>query len=317
MSLYHKHRPTTLDEMWGNESTIQAIRDKFAGDPDNFPHAMLMTGPSGCGKTTLARLIAKDILSCEGLNIREINTANNRGIDSARDIMEQMKYLPAGGGKVVYIIDEAHGMTQDAKRAFLKPLEDTPKHVFFILCTTDYPKLTKGDEGKAINTRCVRYTVNSLEDMLLYRNLRQVARKEEFTHIPDEVLEACGKAANGSPRAALQMLDKVSCMAPEKMLEAIDSPVDETPEMRDLCFALGAADWHKVSKVLLAMKEGGTDPETIRRTVLGWFQGSVLKRPQAARGAMIIMECFEKPTYDIGFPGITIAAYQACNAIRP
>ena len=154
MGLYHKYRPATIEELAGNEATIEAIRSHYAQPEAKWTHATIITGPSGCGKTTLARAIARTILQASEMNIREINFANNRGIDTAREVMEQMRFRPAGGGRLVYIIDEAHGMTPDAKRAFLKPLEDCPSWVYFFLATTNYAKLTQGDEGKAINTRC-------------------------------------------------------------------------------------------------------------------------------------------------------------------
>lgn len=316
MSLYQKYRPATLEELAGNETTVEAIRTHYNQPPEKWTHATILTGPSGCGKTTLGRAIAKTVLKANDLNIREINFASNRGIDTAREILEQMKFRPAGGGCLVYLIDEAHGMTPDAKRAFLKPLEDCPAWVHFFLITTNYAKLIQGDEGKAINTRCTLLKVESLPDASIFRLLRKVCRAEEITNVPDEVLNAIAGCSQGSPRSALVALEKVSCMgSPESMLKTLDGQLDEDPQVADLCKALQQGNWGKSRDTLRALKEAETDAETIRRVVLGWMTGSLLKNPRAGHAEMVILECFEKPTYDNGFPQLVIGAYQACATI--
>lgn len=316
MSLYHTHRPATIEELAGNEGTIEAIRTHYAQAEEKWTHATILTGPSGCGKTTLARAIATSVLKANPMNIREINFASNRGIDTAREILDQMKFRPAGGGRLVYIIDEAHGMTPDAKRAFLKPLEDCPPWVYFFLATTNYAKLTQGDEGKAINTRCTLLKVEALSESTIFRLLRKVCKLEQFTNITDPVLDAIVAASQGSPRAALVALEKVVCMGtPEAMIQQLEGQFTEEPQVKDLCMALGRGDWALARQTLLAMKEAEMDAEGIRRAVLGWMSGSLLKNPRAGAAEAIILECFSTPTYDSGFPQIVLGAFQACNQL--
>lgn len=306
MSLYQAYRPTCLADMVGSESTIKGLTAHFKQEHSRISHAHIIHGASGCGKTTLARAIAKDVLGATDLTIHEINTASNRGIDTAREIIDQMKLLPLGGGAVVYIIDEAHGMTTDAKRSFLKPLEDCPDHCYFFLCTTNLPQLLKGDEGKAIGTRCTQWKVEPLNNRQVGKLVDRVATAEKY-ELDDELLSAIVNASNGSPRAALVALEKVMGIQDRgDQLKVLENPTEEDPDIIDLCRLLvgRGTTWAQVAEQLKLLK-GSQEPEAIRRCVLGFVQGCLLKRydPAAAR----VLEAFEPATYDIGFPGITLA----------
>ena len=144
LELYRKYRPTTLDQMVGNEATIKSLKKEL----ENGSHTFLFTGNAGCGKTTLARIIAKEVGAGE-LSIREINSADNRGIDTAREVMEQMRFNPSDGDALVWILDEVHMISSAGPNAFLKALEDTPSHCYFFLCTTNPEKLIS-----PLKTRC-------------------------------------------------------------------------------------------------------------------------------------------------------------------
>ena len=119
MELYRKYRPNTLDEMVGNQATIKSLQKEL----ENGSHVFLMTGPAGCGKTTLARIMAKEV-GAGPLSIHEINSAENRGIDTAREVMEQMRFNPSDGDAIVWIFDECHQWLGPVQNAFLKALED-------------------------------------------------------------------------------------------------------------------------------------------------------------------------------------------------
>ena len=124
MSLYHEHRPETLDEMEGNESTIKALRSVLSKPKNEIPHAFLLTGESGCGKTTLARII-KTKLACSDYNYKEVDSADFRGIDTIREIRRHMKLKGLGGGIRIWLLDECHMISRDGMNALLKALEDT------------------------------------------------------------------------------------------------------------------------------------------------------------------------------------------------
>lgn len=308
--LYQQYRPKTLEDMAGNSAVIQGIRNHFKQDKSRIAHAHIIYGPSGCGKTTLARAIATQLLGADPeLSIHEINTANNRGIDTAREIIEQMKVLPLVSGAVVYIIDEAHGMTADAKRAFLKPLEDCPDHVYFFLCTTNLTQLLKGDEGKAVGTRCTQWKVEPLTGRQLGKLVADVAEAEKFP-LDDELLTAIVDAADGSPRAALVALEKVMPLSSrEDQLKVLEGGLEDDPDTLELCRLLCKnAAWSDISRSLASMK-GSVEPETLRRGVLGYCQSIMLKHGD--KHVARVMEEFSVPTYDTGFPGIVLAAWRS------
>lgn len=304
MSLYRKHRPETLEALVGNDAQIEALQGIFAEPMENWPRAFLISGPSGCGKTTIARILARQHIKAPEMNIREVNTADNRGIDTAREIIDTMRYIPPGGGPLVYVIDECHMTTKEWQNAMLKPLEDGPRWVFFFLCTTIPAKL-----DKAIHTRCTQITVEPQNEKSLFRLARRVAKAEKF-EISDRVLEALSVAAAGSPRAALVALEKVSTMRTEEsQMLAVEGSVEEETETRELCQALLGSDWKAVSKALAGLRQ--QDAEKTRRAVLGYMTSVVLNsgKPKAA----LVLRAFQGNTYDVGFPGVVYMAYASMH----
>lgn len=309
MSLYQEYRPKTLAEMMGNEETIEAIKTHFAQDPKRISHCHIFYGGSGCGKTTIARAIATEILHADPtFSIREYNSSSNRGIDTVRVITDEMKGMPLKGKSLVYIIDEAHGMTADAKRAFLKPTEDMPKHVYFFFCTTNLTQFLKGDEGKALATRSTQWKMEPLSLRQLGKLVLRVADAEKF-NVDDKVLTAIQEVADGSPRAALVALEKVMSQPDnvEAQLKILEGGLEEDPDTLKFCRALtaGKPSWKEIAECLKDMK-GRVDSETVRRGVLGYCTSIMLKN--GSDRICRVMEEFAVNTYDTGFPGLVLAA---------
>lgn len=301
MSLYLKYRPDSLDGFYGNRALVATLKAMLK--KEEIPHTILFHGPTGCGKTTLARIVAKE-LKCAETNIIEIDTAQFRGIDTVRDVRKNAQFTPLGGGVRVYIIDEVHKMTGDAQNAFLKILEDTPSHVYFILCTTDPQSLLPTIKG-----RCSQFQVQQLNESELTDLLLAVAEKEA-EKLEKEVLEQIVQDSQGHPRNALQILQQVLVTPRKKRLEVAKQAAVEQSESIALCRALMARKgWKTVSEILKGLK--GQDPEGIRRVVLGYATSVLLNKDDAMAGA--ILECFEEPTYNIGFPGIVLASYRTIN----
>lgn len=210
MSLYTKYRPATLNEMYGNKTLIKNLKSYFNREVHNHVH--LFYGGSGCGKTTIARAIAKDILGADELSITEINAASDNGIDMTRQIQESCKNLPLLGGKSVYIIDECHMLTGQAKGSLLKTCEDVPEHVYILFCTTNRDAFLKGSKGEttnALSTRCSQWKLEPLNQNDSLSLLDSVISKEKITCISDPVFYEIGKVSEGSPRLILVNLENV------------------------------------------------------------------------------------------------------------
>jgi DNA polymerase III subunit gamma/tau len=303
--LYQEERPSTFDDVIGNEAEIKQLK-KTLSTP-NGAHAFLISGPSGCGKTTLARIAAK-ALGASDFSIQEINTANNRGIDTARELIERTRMASADGAPMVFIIDEVHAVTKDWQGAMLKPLEDIPEHVYWFLCTTNPEKLLP-----TIKTRCCPVKVVSLTEEELLKLIRGVNRKRSLG-IPIEFLSAIAKASNGSARMALTYLEKAIGIESEKELDRILAAGDETEkETIDLCRALLNGTWKTVAPIIKDLKTRELDPEGIRHAVLGYMSAVLLSGNASADTAAWAIECFSEPFYASNFPGVVLAAWQTLH----
>lgn len=305
MPLHIDYRPQNFDEIVGNKTTISSLKSILKRK--DIPHALLLQGPSGCGKTTIGRIIA-DMLGCPEMinkevngDFIEINAANNRGIDTAREIMTTIHYHPSLAKCRVWLIDEIGATTKDFQTAMLKALEDSPSHAYFILCTTDPQKLLP-----TLKNRCSTFEVENLADNEIIQLLNWVL-KEEGVDIPDNVKDEVANAADSCPRQALVILDQIIDLPEKEMLDAVkDTNIDEK-EVRELCQAmLKDSSWGKISLILKGLKNNN-DPEKIRRSVLGYMSAVLLNggNPKAA----LIIDCFREPVFHTGFPGIVFATY--------
>jgi DNA polymerase-3 subunit gamma/tau len=223
--LARKWRPQTFDDVVGQRSVTQTLRNAIAGD--RIAHALLFAGPRGIGKTTTARIVAKalncdrgrssdpcnECESCKGIaggrsiDCLEIDGASNRGIDEVRELREIVRYAPSQGKWKVVIIDEVHMLTEPAFNALLKTLEEPPSRVLFILATTDAHKIPA-----TILSRCQRHDFRKLGHGEIAERLQRIAREEQLT-ITDGALHAIARAADGSLRDAQSVLDQVIAYA--------------------------------------------------------------------------------------------------------
>ncbi len=298
MSLYLKYRPQTLNDIRGNADVISALEGMLAV-LDRCPHVFLIHGQTGCGKTTIGRIIATR-LGCTGQDFREVDSADFRGIDTVREIRKQSQYKALEGPCRVWLIDECHKMTNDAQNALLNILEDTPPHVYFILCTTEPHKLLKTIQG-----RCSQFAVKPLNDRQMARLLKKIVIAEG-KEIPQEVYEQIIEDSLGHPRNALQILDQVLSVGKEQQLEIAKRSAEEQSESIALCRALIKGDgWGMVSLILTGLKD--QEPEGIRRHVMGYAQAVLLKGDNERAG--LVLEEFLEPFYNTGFPGLVYACY--------
>jgi DNA polymerase-3 subunit gamma/tau len=298
VELYRKYRPESYDDMVGNDAAVKALKAEL----EEGSHVFLLTGPAGCGKTTLARICAHELGAGE-LSINEINSANNRGVDTARDIMEKMRYNPSDGEVMVWIIDEVHKTTNDWQNAMLKPTEDTPSHVYFFLCTTDPQKLIA-----PLKTRCSEVKLKPFDNEQMFYLLKRTARAEK-KKISEKVLDRIIDLADGSGRKGMKLLNKVLFLEDEAdQVSALkDGGSEDAQETIDFCRALFQKNpsWASVKEVLA--KVDMSEPENIRYAVLGYANAILMKSGKVNGMAVAALEAFSEPTYNTKKFGITLA----------
>jgi DNA polymerase-3 subunit gamma/tau len=227
--LARKYRPQKFDEVVGQEHITELF--KKAIDSKRIAHAFLFCGPRGIGKTSCARILAKS-LNCEkgptlnpcgecsacreiangnSFDVIEIDGASNRGIDEIRTLRENVKFAPSYGRFKIYIVDEVHMLTSEAFNALLKTLEEPPEHVKFIFATTEANKVPV-----TIISRCQRFDFKRISIQSMMDNLKAICVKEKFK-ADDEALFAIAKAAQGSMRDALSILDQLGALSRDEV----------------------------------------------------------------------------------------------------
>jgi DNA polymerase-3 subunit gamma/tau len=299
MSLYQKYRPTELSQIKGNQDTVTAL-EKYLEDKNKCPHVFLFSGQKGCGKTSTARIMATR-LGCVGSDLKELNIADFRGIETSREICQSAMYKPMEGESRGWILDEFHRATPDAASALLKIFEDTPKHVYFFICTTDPQKLSA-----PLKDRCTTFQMKPLSESQMKGLLRRVLHEEQES-IPDEVYEQIAQDSLGHPRNALQILEQVLQVPLERRLEVARQTAAQQSESIALCRALlENASWKKIRTILEGLKD--QEPETIRRHVLGYCRSVLLKTDENDQ-AGLIMEEFLEPFYNSPADQLTYACY--------
>jgi DNA polymerase-3 subunit gamma/tau len=300
MSLYHEYRPQNIAQMYGNKGMLVALQIELEKDTEVKSHAYLFHGPTGCGKTTLSRITAK-MLGSVGNDVREVDSADFRGIDTIRKMRNQAQFAPLESSCRVWLIDECHKLTNDAQNALLKALEDAPSHVYYILATTDPQKLMATIKG-----RCAQFTVTALKEKELYRLLRIVVKKEKET-LNSEIYDQIIQDSQGHPRNALQILDQVLGVPPEIRLELAKQAAEQQSQTIELCRALlSASRWKKVAHILSGLRE--EDPERMRWGILNYCNTIILKGENDR--AAIVIEEMEDNLYSSGWPGLSLRCYK-------
>jgi DNA polymerase-3 subunit gamma/tau len=219
--LARKWRPKVFDDVIGQEYIIQTLKNAISSG--KTAHAFIFSGPRGVGKTSTARIVAKAInckdgpthLPCsectncqeisEGnsLDVIEIDAASHTGVKDIREIIENVKYLPSSGKTKIYIIDEAHMLSQSAFNALLKTLEEPPPHVLFILATTEVQKIPV-----TILSRCQRYDFKKVSTDKIKDRIMLVTSTENI-NITEETIYLIAQESDGSLRDALSLLDQL------------------------------------------------------------------------------------------------------------
>ena len=261
LALYRKYRPSVLEDMVGQREIRKIIASSIANG--TISHAYLFSGPRGTGKTTTAKIMAK-MVNCENLqndipcnecasclsvssgsDIIEIDAASNNGVDEIRDLREKANLVPSVCKYKVYIIDEVHMLTNQAFNALLKTLEEPPKHVIFILATTEYYKIPL-----TITSRCQKFQFNKIDNNDIVDRLRKIADLEKIV-IDDEALFEIAKISDGGMRDSINFLDQLRSFKQENIT------------LSDVYEVCGNVSLEEIAKLLCNLKEGNLEQITM------------------------------------------------------
>ncbi len=296
--LARKWRPQGFDDLIGQEPISRILKNAI--EQNKIAHAYIFSGPRGVGKTSTARILAK-ALNCEkgptpspcnecascasikdgtSIDVLEIDGASNTGVDNIRDLREGIKYTPLGAKYKIYIIDEAHMLSTSAFNALLKTLEEPPPHAIFVLATTAPHKIPV-----TIFSRCQHLPFRRISTQRIKERLKHITSKEDIK-ISDSALEMVARAADGSMRDSLTILDQVT---------SFSSEINES-DVKDL---LGVADIEILAEMSVAVIEGnreklvrlvaelvdrGTDIKAFAEDLIGFFRNllvaKVVQKPE-------------------------------------
>jgi DNA polymerase III subunit gamma/tau len=208
-ALYRKYRPQNFKEVLGQDQIVKVLQSSI--ELDKIAHAYIFSGSRGTGKTSVARIFAKEI-GTSANDITEIDAASNTGVDNIRDLNESVNTVPFESKYKVYILDEAHMLSKGAWNALLKTLEEPPKHVIFILATTEFEKIPE-----TVVSRCQTFSFKKPTQKVLKEVVMAIAKKEGFTLEPASA-DLVALLGDGSFRDAQSILQKVMGSSSDKKI---------------------------------------------------------------------------------------------------
>ena len=281
--LARKWRPKTFEEVVGQETVTKTLQNAIKSE--RIAHAFLFSGVRGVGKTTTARILAKalnchegptpspcnecvscrEITQANSIDVLEIDAASNTGVDKMRDLRESARYGTARDRFKIFIIDEAHMLSNAAFNALLKTLEEPPPHVKFILATTEYAKIPV-----TIASRCQQYDLKPIPFLLILERLKLLSQ-EEGIEISEDSLRAIVSVAEGSMRDAQSALDQIIAFGgkqiPEEAVRVLLGVVDERAIL-SLVDAVLERDAKILVEQVQELVNSGVDPRNFCRKLI-------------------------------------------------
>lgn len=303
-SLADKYRPKTFKQVRGQEKLLSVLRRMLRKELK--PQTYLLQGIRGCGKTTIARIMAKQ-LGAQGRDFKELNIADMTGIDTARQVIENVGYKPMESDCKVIVLNECHRATGNFQDAMLEKLEEPPENVYFILVTTEPHKLVD-----TIRSRCAlaKYYIKPLTRRSMKEVVEHVLSCEDADWDVRQVNRLI-RVSEGVPREALKLLDGLIGLKGNRLSKALREIEVQTKELPvQLARALNNRQpWSEIARILKELQEG--DAEAIRRIVVKYMGKVLLDNPN--NETAFIVECFEDNFYDSGMAGLALACYKIVN----
>jgi DNA polymerase III subunit gamma/tau len=301
--LHHKYRPKSFAELVGQEAIATTLTNAIRAA--KIAPAYLFTGPRGTGKTSSARILAKSLNClntdkptpqpcgvcdvCQGitkgysLDVIEIDAASNTGVDNIREIIERAQFAPVQCRYKVYVIDECHMLSSAAFNALLKTLEEPPKHVVFILATTDPQRVLP-----TIISRCQRFDFRRIDLEAMAKHLSYIAYQENI-NITIEAITLIAQIAQGGLRDAESLLDQVSLLSGDVTPERVWDLVGSVSE-HDLLFLLNAIAKDNPEAVLDCTRQvldRGREPLIILQNLAAFYRDLLIAKTASRRNDLV------------------------------
>ena len=285
-------RPQGFNDLVGQEAVVKTFKNALASE--KIAHAYLFSGPRGVGKTSTARILAKALNctqradsepcgncdSCKAItegasvDVFEIDGASNTSVDSIRELRDAVKYAPSGGKYKIYIIDEVHMLSTAAFNALLKTLEEPPPHVIFIFATTEAKKIPS-----TILSRCQHHSFRRINRSNIKGQLKKITDNEEI-NISDPALDMIAKAADGSMRDGLTLLDQAYSFTDEITEKELQSllGLPETEILLGLSRTILSGNISETFTIIKELTDRGSDLRQIARELVEYFRNiAILK----------------------------------------